>query len=63
MRYPHHDEPVPETALAGYLAEAERIVADVRIAASTAGGAIARVSADFEQLRWFELPGRLPARR
>jgi hypothetical protein len=57
MRYLHHDEPVPETALAGYLTEAERIVADVESPATVAGGAIATLSADFEQLRWFELPG------
>jgi len=57
MRYLHHDEPVPETALAGYLTEAERIVADVESPATVAGGAIAPLSADFEQLRWFELPG------
>ncbi|MBA2768057.1 MAG: aminotransferase class V-fold PLP-dependent enzyme [Sporichthyaceae bacterium] len=58
MTYPRHDEPVPESALPGYLDEARRIVAS---AASTSGAcdepvASDVVSADFEHLRWFELP-------
>ncbi|WP_380165164.1 aminotransferase class V-fold PLP-dependent enzyme [Jannaschia sp. R86511] len=59
MRYPHHDEPVPESALAGYLVEAERLVARRRAAASVPaqpGSGTGRVSAEFERLRWFELP-------
>jgi selenocysteine lyase/cysteine desulfurase len=57
MRYPHHDEPVPESALAGYLVEAERIVAERGSSApQDLPGPHAPVSADFEHLRWFELP-------
>ncbi len=56
MRYPHHDEPVPETALAGYLADAERIIAAGEVPVRDGGEPIAELSADFEQLRWFELP-------
>jgi selenocysteine lyase/cysteine desulfurase len=56
MCYPRHDEPAPESALAGYLAEAERIVAAAAEPAVDAGSRAVEVSADFEQLRWFELP-------
>ena len=56
MCYPHHDEPVPETDLAGYLAEADRIIAAADSPESTAGESIAELSEDFEHLRWFELP-------
>jgi len=62
MTYPRHDEPVPESALPGYLDEARDILgrapddavthAPVSAAHPTAGV----VSADFEHLRWFELP-------
>ena len=52
MTYPHHDEPVPESALAGYLAEAREILAR----ATPPDPAVGQVSADFEHLRWFELP-------
>jgi selenocysteine lyase/cysteine desulfurase len=54
MSYPHHDEPVPESALPGYLDEARRIFA-AATAADEECPADA-VSADFEALRWFELP-------
>jgi hypothetical protein len=56
MRYVHHDEPVPESALAGYLAEARRIVDRQPAVPEPATGAAVAVSADFEALRWFELP-------
>jgi hypothetical protein len=56
MCYPRHDEPVPESALAGYLAEAERIVSAPRPPRPRPAGEPAPLSADFEQLRWFELP-------
>ncbi len=53
MTYPAHDTTAPVEALAGYLDEARRILA----AADTSGlGDPARVSADFDALRWFELP-------
>ena len=57
MTYPRHDEPVPESALPGYLDEARRIVG---LAAAAQGPAdedlSGALSADFEHLRWFELP-------
>ncbi len=67
MTYPHHDEPVPESALPGYLVEARRVVAtaEKRTEASTSTDSTAStasavgatgLSADFEHLRWFELP-------
>jgi hypothetical protein len=48
-----HDR-APESALAGYLEEARLILADARV--SVADGPAPDVSADFEHLRWFELP-------
>lgn len=59
MTYPRHDEPVPESALAGYLDEARRIFAAATRARATDGDEpvdATAVSADFEHLRWFELP-------
>jgi selenocysteine lyase/cysteine desulfurase len=58
MTYPRHDEPVPESALPGYLAEARRILDDAcaRSADCDEPAAAGAVSADFEALRWFELP-------
>ncbi len=58
MSYPHHDEPVPETALAGYLDEARSIFDRATHDQHTDGrdAATGRVSDDFEHLRWFELP-------
>lgn len=53
--YPHHDDTAPESALADYLKQGEEIML-----ASTppADEPPAGVTAEFEQLRWFELPGR-----
>jgi len=54
LRYPRHPLRAPEGALAGYLAHAREL-----LAARPAGagwGPPAGVSADFESLRWFELP-------
>ena len=48
MHYPRHAERAPASALAGYLDEARALLA--------AGGLDGLVSADFEHLRWFELP-------
>ena len=58
MLYPHHDEPVPESALAGYLLEAGRLVTDrgVLVEPVVPATDVSPLSADFEQLRWFELP-------
>jgi selenocysteine lyase/cysteine desulfurase len=55
MRYPHHDDRLPESALRDHLADARAILA----AAPTASldeTALAGVSTDFETLRWFSLP-------
>ncbi len=54
MTYPRHDEPLPESALAGHLADAHRLLEKLPPAEPDAP--IAGVSADFERLRWFELP-------
>ncbi|HST66676.1 MAG TPA: aminotransferase class V-fold PLP-dependent enzyme [Mycobacteriales bacterium] len=58
MRYPRHDDRAPDSALAGYLAEARAVLAREDPAgedpALTDPGPL--VSADFEHLRWFELP-------
>ncbi|MFC5381640.1 aminotransferase class V-fold PLP-dependent enzyme [Aquipuribacter nitratireducens] len=57
MTYPRHDEPVPETALAGYLADAERLLGSrPSETAAVPGARTPQVSDDFEHLRWFELP-------
>ena len=56
MRYPRHDDRAPDTALAGYLAEARRLLAGPSTADLPGPGDL--VSADFEHLRWFELPAR-----
>jgi selenocysteine lyase/cysteine desulfurase len=61
LRYPPHTVRAPESALAGYLEAARELLAtrsdDVR---DTAGpsydGAACGLTADFEALRWFELP-------
>ncbi|MCC6494899.1 MAG: aminotransferase class V-fold PLP-dependent enzyme [Propionibacteriaceae bacterium] len=53
MRYEHHESAAPVTVLADYLDEARRLLA----AAPSAGAEDAgRVSADFDHLRWFDLP-------
>ena len=54
MRYPLHDDTAPESALAGYLEEGRRLLLDAQ--PPTAAELTELVSADFEHLRWFELP-------
>ena len=52
---PAHDEPAPESALAGYLEQARRLLRGAvgrRADATTRRPGVA----DFEHLRWFELP-------
>ena len=54
MRYPHHDDTAPEAALRRYLEEGAAL-----LKAATPpelDGAAGLVSADFEHLRWFDLP-------
>ena len=53
LRAPSHHETAPESALAGYLDEARRILA----AAEPAVREVFAGSPDFEHLRWFPLPG------
>jgi len=57
MRYAAHRHRAPDSALPGYLAEARRIIADpARVAADPEPLA---VGPDFEDLRWFWLPGEI----
>jgi selenocysteine lyase/cysteine desulfurase len=52
MRYPRHEDRAGEDALLGYLAEARELLA----AAPGADLADGSVNADFDHLRWFDLP-------
>lgn len=54
MEYPRHDDRAPESALAGYLEEGEKLLAAA--APPDLAGVPSAVSADFEHLRWFDLP-------
>ncbi len=59
LTYPHHDDTAPESVLADYLAEAERLFASLPDpgddhASDVLGADL--VTADFEHLRWFDLP-------
>ena len=54
MVYPHHDDTAPESALADYLKQGEEIMLTATPAADDAPTG---VSEEFEQLRWFDLPG------
>jgi selenocysteine lyase/cysteine desulfurase len=54
LRYPRHRLRAPESALAGYLEHARELLAARPPVAGW--GPPAGVSADFESLRWFELP-------
>ncbi len=54
MRYPRHAATAPESALAGYLEEAARLLAATEPPAPDDVSGL--VSADFEHLRWFDLP-------
>ncbi len=59
LTFPRHDDRAPESALAGYLAEAEALFAslpDPYADGEPAHVADERVSEDFEHLRWFDLP-------
>ena len=55
MRFPAVHETAPETALAGYLEEARRLMLGHDEDHVDGAGLL---SEDFEQLRWFELPAR-----
>jgi len=54
MCYSRHDDRAPESALAGYLEQARALFAAAPGPDLTDPGGL--VSADFEHLRWFELP-------
>ena len=56
MTYPRHGSTAPESALAEHLAEGAELLRDATPA--EAGELTSQVSADFEHLRWFELPAR-----
>ena len=58
LTYPHHDDTVGESALAGYLAEARALVETLPAETPAADSAalLAALGEDFEHLRWFELP-------
>ena len=58
MRWPSHRRTEPETALAGYLAEARRLLADPP-AAGRRRPSTSVVDDDFETLRWFPLPDEI----
>lgn len=58
MVYPHHDDTAPESVLPDYLEQGEKIM----LAATPATDEPpAGVSAEFEHLRWFELPASCTA--
>ncbi len=57
MTWPSHRRTAPESALAGYLAEARRLLADP--APPTIAPEALVVDADFETLRWFPLPAEV----
>ena len=54
--YPHHQERASEAELDRYLREGAKILAEARPAEPAAVELAGLVSADFEHLRWFELP-------
>ena len=59
LTFPHNDDRAPESALAGYLAEAADLFAslpDPYADGEPEHVADSRLSADFEHLRWFDLP-------
>ena len=64
MRYPVHHDRAPEAELEHYLQEASALLAAThRPAPQTADGPVRVVSADFEHLRWFDLPADCLASR
>jgi len=54
LTYPHQEDTAGEEALVGYLAEAKRLL---RTRVEPTASAPMGTSAEFEHLRWFELPG------
>jgi selenocysteine lyase/cysteine desulfurase len=63
LTYPHHRHAEPESRLAYYLAEARRILeAAAASRRESAAATASTLSDDFEQLRWFPLPGEVVVR-
>ena len=60
MTWPSHRRTAPESALAGYLTEARRLLADPAPPALPPEALV--VDADFETLRWFPLPAEVGGR-
>jgi selenocysteine lyase/cysteine desulfurase len=54
--YPRHQERAPEAELERYLSEGAKILAEANPVPTADGELTGLVSADFEHLRWFELP-------
>jgi hypothetical protein len=54
MRYPHHEVTAPESVLRRHLEEGAELLRSARPTSLEGVGEL--VSADFEHLRWFELP-------
>jgi hypothetical protein len=63
MRYPDHGERAPAGVFADYLDHARRLFAAHPDCSTECEEQDPRVSADFEHLRWFELPRRCLAPR
>ncbi|MDH4141644.1 MAG: aminotransferase class V-fold PLP-dependent enzyme [Chloroflexota bacterium] len=62
LRYPAHRHREPESRLAEYLAEAERILTDpIAVLGPPPAPEPLAVDADFEDLRWFWLPEEIAA--
>jgi hypothetical protein len=55
LRYPRHDHTAPESAFQDYLAEARELLSTCQENAAESEG---HVNADFDHLRWFDLPSR-----
>ena len=63
MNYPRHRITEPESRLTEYLAEARRILAEAGAGKRDCEGLVAEgLTEDFEQLRWFPLPGEVVSR-
>ena len=61
--WPRHRMTEPESRLADYLSEARSILASAAEGKRDCEGSVAEgLTADFEQLRWFPLPGEVISR-
>jgi hypothetical protein len=63
MNYPRHRITEPESRLADYCVEARRILSEAAAGKRDCEGQVAEgLTADFEHLRWFPLPGEVVSR-